>query len=164
MEICDATTLDSSVRPSFTTAAAVSSQEDSIPKIVVVIKDDATTTAHTSSSAASHSHGPKKATAGYHSTRRREGIALVQMVKRSPQSSRIAHHRHRSIRIRNGRRSTGIVDHVRDTPGSASRKKDRQQILHAPRRQRARHLKPVCRKNADPQVEEAVASHPVSVK
>src|SRR5271154_1983272 len=46
MEICEATTLESMLRPSLTTAAAVSSQEDSIPKIVAVIKYDATTRCH----------------------------------------------------------------------------------------------------------------------
>src|SRR5271163_318234 len=163
MEICDATTLDSSTRPSFTTAAAVSSQEDSMPKIVVVIKHDATTSARTSSSA-SNSHTPKEATAGYHATRRRNGMVIIQMVKRSVQSSRIAHHGHRSIRIRDGRRSARVIDHIRDAARSARREKYRQQILHAPCRQRARHLKPVRGEDIDSQIEEAVASHPVSVK
>ena len=43
----------------------------------------------------------------------------------------VAHHRHRSIRVGDGRRSAGAVDHVQDASRASRREEDGQQIVKA---------------------------------
>src|SRR5579862_6930471 len=77
---------------------------------------------------------------------------------------RVAHHRHRCVRVCDRRRPTGAVDHVEDASRARRREEDGQQIMKACRWERGWSLKRVRSVDVHALIEEAVTAHAIPRK
>src|SRR5581483_7766786 len=71
---------------------------------------------------------------------------------------RIAHHGDRNIRVGDGGRAAGVVNHIQDASLSSRGEEDREQIMQAPCRQGSGNLKRICGEDVHAVVEEAVTA------
>ncbi len=87
-----------------------------------------------------------------------------QSIGRGVKPLRIAHHGDRSIRVGDGRRPACAVDHVQDATKPGLGEEDREQIFETSRREGAGNFKRVFGVDVHALVEEAVATHTISVE
>src|SRR5437899_8291947 len=92
-------------------------------------------------------------------------MALTSAVSGSAERQWVAHDGDRHIRVRDGRRSARVVDHVEDAALPMRLvEEDREQVLKTSHGERVGHLEGPRREYVDALVEERIAAHSITME